>query len=89
MLAHAEQIRNRYEEDVTMEEPERNEVMNHYDGDLIEPMEESVSDSDVSYEGSSSDEIRPRSPLRRTPPRIFSISNRSTRGMKPLHFSEV
>ena len=67
VLAHADQIRNRYEEDMIMEESERNEDRNQYDGDVMEPIDESESDSDVPYQGSSSDEMRPRSPLRRTP----------------------
>ena len=39
VLAHADQIRNRYE-DVIMEEPERNGDINQYDRDVIEPMDE-------------------------------------------------
>ena len=54
------------------EEPEVDDGLNIFVGDRLEEhMEENVAESDTQYDESSKDEIRPRSPLRRTPPRIF------------------
>ena len=56
-----------------------------YQPQASEPMEEGEMPSD-DY---SEDEMRPRSPLRRTPTRIFRRSERSTKGVRPVRFREM
>ena len=82
--AHVDQIRNRLEDDVCMEEPKVDNGLNLFEGDQLEEyMEEDVTESDMQYDESSKDEIRLRSPLCRTSPQIFR-SNGKTKGIRPL-----
>ena len=71
VLAHADQIRNRFE-DVCVEEPKMDDVLNLSEGDQLEEhMEKNVAKSDTQYGESSEDKIRPHSPLCRTSPQIL------------------
>ena len=70
------------DEDVCMEEPEADGGLNLSEWDRLEEyMAEDVAESDTQYDKSCEDEIRLRSPLRRTPPQIFRKSDKKTEGI--------
>ena len=85
VLAHADQIRNRFE-DVCMEEPKDDDGLNLFEGDqLKEHIEEDVSESDTQYDESSKDKIRH---LTQDSPWIFR-SDRKTKGIRLLRYREM
>ena len=50
---------------------------------------ETIEENEIPSDDYSEDEMRPRSPLRRTPTRIFRRSERSTKGVRPVRFREM
>ena len=94
MLAHTDQIREREEEDMDQSDEERVTPQEETQEPTItrpsmqEEMDQNMDDT-ISSDESTEDESRPRSPLRRTPTRIFRRSKRSTKGIRPGRFREI
>ena len=96
MLAHTDQIREREEENESMEYTEGDEQLNIPGEDIVdEPVvyqpqaSETIEENEIPSDDYSEDERRPRSPLSRTLTRIFRRSERSTKGIRPVRFREM
>ena len=83
-------------ENESMEYTEGDEQLNIPGEDIVhEPVvyqpqaSETIEESEIPSDDYSGDEMRPRSPLRRTPTRIFRRSERSTKGVRPVRFREM